>query len=151
MDTVSKEKTVAIVVHACDRYQLLYKGFEFFFKKHWPEIHGINCYFLTETIDFKSDIFINIKTDKGEWSDRLKKGLIEIKEEFVMYVQEDMWFKKAVNTNVLKDIFEFAFSLSAKLIKLHSSEVYSPTPTSTNILGLTMSLLKVMIYKFTLI
>ena len=75
-------KTIAVVVHACDRYALLYRGFEYFFKKHWPaEVAINNYYFLTEEADTDSTFFKNIKTGMGEWSDRLENALKKIPED----------------------------------------------------------------------
>jgi hypothetical protein len=136
------KKAVAVVVHSCDRYQLLYKGFEFFFKKHWPLHSAIsNFYFLTEEADFNSDLFINIKTGKGEWSDRLRKGLHLLEEKYILYLQEDMWFTKSLSTEVLDAIASFTIENYVKLFKLNSSEVFVTVPTEDFIAGLGVAVL----------
>ena len=50
------------MVHACDRYQILFQGFEYFFERHWPDLKNVHRYCLTEEVDHRSDRFINLKT-----------------------------------------------------------------------------------------
>jgi hypothetical protein len=126
----------ALIVHACDRYQLLYKGFEYFFKKFWPEIDGIRLYFLTEEADYQWDRYINIKTGKGEWSDRLRIGLEKLTEPYIIYMQEDMWLNKPVNAETLDGILNYVIRHKPILLKLHSSEVYKTKPSDILISGL---------------
>ena len=131
-----EEPKVALVVQACDRYKLLFKGFEHFFQKHWPETDEINLYFLTEVEDLSSARFANIKTGKAEWSDRLRTGLQQLSETWVIYAQEDMWFSKPVDAKLLRDILEFIVAENPLLLKLHSAEVYQTSPTGKIVGGL---------------
>jgi hypothetical protein len=133
---------IALVVHACDRYKLLYKGFAYFFKKNWP--YGdlpVSYYFLTEEEDYKSDIFTNIKTGKGEWSDRLLNGLKQIPEDYIFYLQEDMWFIKPVDADTISKIIDFSIDNQVNLFKLSSNGVYHTKPTGEVINGLSVGLL----------
>ncbi|MEO7444343.1 MAG: hypothetical protein ABIT96_07390, partial [Ferruginibacter sp.] len=88
---------VALLVHACDRYELLYKGFEYFFNKYWKDPGGINYYFATEDIFTEVKGFKNIRSGKGQWSDRLRCLLESLPEDYVLYFQEDMWLSAPVN------------------------------------------------------
>lgn len=116
---------VALLVHSCDRYELLYKGFEFFFSKHWSSEINCNFYFATEEKEVLLNGFKNIRCGKGEWSDRLANLLKEkIPEKYILYIQEDMWFNKKVNTAFFNKLFELANKNNLKQVKLHSSEVY---------------------------
>jgi hypothetical protein len=133
---------IALIVHTCDRYQLLYTGFAYFFKKYWP--YGdvqLNYYFLTEEVSYKSDVFINIKTGKGEWSDRLLKGLQQIPEDYVIYFQEDMWLSKPLDGDALSKIIDLTFAHHINLFKLSSNGVYQTRPTGQFINGLAVSVL----------
>ncbi|EHQ26627.1 hypothetical protein [Mucilaginibacter paludis] len=135
-------KNVALIVHTCDRYQLLYPGFAYFFEKNWPyQDVAISYYFLTEEIDYPSDIFTNIKTGKGEWSDRLLKGLKQIPEDYVIYLQEDMWLNKPVDADTVLKAIEFALSKQANLLKLSSNSVNQTTPEGAYINGLSVGIL----------
>ena len=87
----TEQKKVALLVHSCYRYEFLYKGFEYFFSRHWDFSIPCNYYFATEEIDANIHGFKNIKSGKGEWSDRLIKLLRDnIKEGYILYFQEDM-------------------------------------------------------------
>ncbi len=81
---MEKEKSrynVALLVHACDRYEFLFKGFDIFFNQFWERSIQANFYFATECKQVEISPFINILSKKGEWSDRLIKILSdEIKE-----------------------------------------------------------------------
>jgi hypothetical protein len=125
-----KNKTFAIVVHACDRYKILFRGFEYFFNKYWQRNENIKCYFFTEEFSYESPTFKNIKTNVGEWADRLKRGLDQIPEKYVIYLQEDMWLTKFVDQDTIMQVLEFVQDNNIKNFKLHSSNVYKTTPTS---------------------
>lgn len=130
------QKNVALIVHSCDRYEFLFKGFEYFFSKHWDYNIPCNYYFATEEINTTFSGFKNIKSGKGEWSDRLAIILKEkIKEDYVLYFQEDMWLNKNVNLNFFKQLFNLTFENKWQQIKLHSSEVYITKNTNLFIEG----------------
>jgi hypothetical protein len=129
----------ALVVHACDRYRLLFQGFEYFFNRHWPNVESINLYFLTEEIDHPSERFTNLKTGKAEWSVRLRAGLQQLSEPLVIYMQEDMWLIRPVDKNVLSEVVDFASAENLRLLKLNSSDVYRTRPTGKVIGGLAVS------------
>lgn len=136
------ERTIAVVVHACDRYELLFEGFLHFFCQHWPVNTNISAYyFLTEEKDLQSNLFRNIKTGKGEWSDRLRKGLEQIPEPYILYLQEDMWLTKDIAAQTLNKIIDFTLKYQPLLFKLNSSEVFKTKPTDTIFDGLRVSLL----------
>lgn len=135
-------RNIALIVHTCDRYQLLYRGFEHFFKKHWPYADvAISYYFLTEDVYYKSDIFTNIKTGKGEWSDRLLNGLKKISEEHIIYMQEDMWLNKSVVADTVNKIINFSLSADTDLLKLSSNAVFVTRLTGEDINGLSVAVL----------
>ncbi|RKR81649.1 hypothetical protein BDD43_1799 [Mucilaginibacter gracilis] len=135
-------QSIALIVHTCDRYKLLYPGFDYFFKKYWP-YHDvkISYYFLTEEDDYKSNIFTNIKTGKGEWSDRLLNGLKQIPEDYVIYFQEDMWLTGLVDADTIGKIISFAVGNQINLFKLSSNSVYHTKATGAFINGLAVAVL----------
>ena len=135
-------KNIALIVHTCDRYKLLYPGFEYFFKKNWPYTElQIGYYFLTEEESCKSDVFKNIKTGKGEWSDRLLNGLKQIDEDYVIYFQEDMWLSKPVIADTVNKIIDFSLDNEINLFKLSSNGVYHTRATHQYINGLEVGVL----------
>lgn len=126
---------VALVVHACDRYELLFPGFSHFFRQHWAHEAGLKCYFFTEEKGVNLPGFINLKTGKGEWSNRLKKGLELIEEPYVLYFQEDMWLNKSVSPVFIRNIITWALERDIKQLKLNSSEVYVPEAVAGTVSG----------------
>lgn len=133
---MSKSKNnVALLVHACDRYEFLYKGFDFFFSRNWDFKIPCHYYFATEIKNAKVNGFTNIKSGKGEWADRLATLLRSIDEEYVLYFQEDMWLSKPVDKSFFNQLFDFADQNACKQIKLHSSDVYTTKQTENFIDG----------------
>lgn len=130
---------VALLVHACDRYEFLYKGFDYAFSKNWDFDIACNYYFATEVKDTNIKGFANIKSGKGEWADRLATLLSSIEEDYVLYFQEDMWLSKPINSAFFKGLFHFADENNAQQIKLHSSEVYTTKQTDNFIEGFNVS------------
>jgi len=126
---------VALLVHSCDRYEFLFKGFEYFFAKHWPFSIPCNYYFATEEKQVNVQGFTNILSGKGEWTNRLATLLREVKEEYVLYFQEDMWLTKDVNAAFFTQLFQLAKTNNWQQVKLHSSEVYKTNPTEYSIEG----------------
>lgn len=130
------KKDVALLVHSCDRYELLYKGFEFFFSKYWDSEINCNLYFATEEKQVSIDGFENIQSGKGAWADRLAILLKEkITEKYILYMQEDMWLNKKINASFFNQLFESTEKNNWQQVKLHSSEVYKTVETSSFIEG----------------
>ena len=80
---------IPVVLHTMDKYSEYWNTWWHFFTKHC--FHK-NIIFLSEekTPDF-ADKIINIKTGRGEWGERLLKGLSMIESELIFYSQEDFW------------------------------------------------------------
>ena len=131
---------MALLVHSCDRYEFLYKGFDYFFLNHWDFSIPCNYYFATEIIDANIHGFEIIKSGKGEWSDRLIKILRDvIKEDYILYFQEDMWLTKNVNPKFFIQLFQQAIENNWKQVKLNSSEVHKTKKTNIFIEGFNIS------------
>jgi hypothetical protein len=130
---------VALLVHSCDRYEFLYKGFESFFSRYWNFDISCNYYFATEEKKVEVRGFQNIQSGKGQWTDRLAVLLTMIPEEFVLYFQEDMWLTKPVNEKFFEELFALTIKNDWKQVKLHSSEVYKTRATDIFIEGFNIS------------
>ena len=132
--------SVALIVHSCDRYEFLYKGFEFFFTKYWDFDIDCKCYFATEDLNVSIKNFTTIQSGKGEWADRLSFLLNKkIPEKYILYVQEDMWLDKKVNANFFNQLFDLTEKNNWKQVKLHSSDVYKTIGTDVFIEGFNLS------------
>jgi len=125
------KNNVALLVHACDRYEFLYKGFDYTFTENWNFDIPCNYYFATEVKNAEVSGFTNIKSGKGEWADRLATLLNNIEEEYILYFQEDMWLTKPVNPKFFTTLFDQATQNNWQQVKLHSMGIYK-TRESTN-------------------
>lgn len=135
---------VALLVHTCDRYAFLYNGFEYFFNRYWDRKVRCRYYFATECIDAQIHGFQNVKSGKGAWSDRLRYLLIHvIKEDYVLYFQEDMWLKEKVSGGFFNQLFDLVQKNQWKQVKLHSADVYKTRPTDHYLEGFNISQLDV--------
>jgi len=132
-------ENVALLVYACDRYQLLYKGFDYFFRKNWDSNLKIKEYFATEILDLNFSTYENLKSGKGEWSNRLKRVLDQIDEEYIIFFQEDMWMSGKVKDGVLELVLDHMKSHELDLLKLHSSEVYETEEIGVDFNGLSLA------------
>ena len=131
-------KNAAFLIFACDRYELLFKGFDHFFTKNWANPLGIERYFATEEKDLKLKNYTQLKSGKGEWTNRLKIILDQINADYIIFIQEDMWFSKTVPEQSFHKILSHTISNNIKLVKLHSSEVYLTEKSEHNFDGLSL-------------
>ncbi len=131
----SAQPKVALLVHACDRYEFLYEGFAFFFAKYWNAGAPCTCYFATEEKTASLPGFRNIQSGRGEWSDRLAVLLKQIPEDYILYFQEDMWLTMPTNPAFFAQLFALSRTNDWKLVKLHSADVYRTMPTEHEVEG----------------
>lgn len=130
------KSNVALLVHSCDRYEFLFKGFSFFFSQYWDFRVSCTCYFATEEKKPLVDGFQVIQSGKGAWADRLATLLKEkLTEKYVLYFQEDMWLNRPVDSRFFEKLFELAEKNDWQQVKLHSSPVYKTSPTTDTIEG----------------
>ncbi len=83
---------MVILMHTCDAYKWQWDSFIHYFDKHWKGDE--KRYIATEELDTDYEGWENIKTGKGAWSDRLAIALNAIDDEYVFYIQEDIWLNK---------------------------------------------------------
>lgn len=127
---------VALLVHACDRYELLYNAFAFFFKRNWDDKTACNCYFAAEEKQCDLEGFTSILSGPGEWADRLRFLLQDkIREKYVIYFQEDMWLTEKTDAGFFNELFYLAEKCNWKQVKLHSAPIYKTKPTGIFING----------------
>lgn len=104
----TKINDIPIVLHTMDSYSKFWNPWYYFFKKHVTNYGPI--YFLSEEKepDFVNEV-IHIKTGKGEWGERLLKGLKEVDSELIFYMQEDFWAYEdfELSDSLLKRFLEY--------------------------------------------
>ncbi|WP_316830943.1 hypothetical protein [Pedobacter aquatilis] len=130
------KNNIAILVQACDRYEFLFQGFDYFFSRHWNfKIPG-KYYFATEEKEVKINGFENIQSGSGAWADRLAYLLKnKIDEDYILYFQEDMWLSKPVDPHFFTKLFDLMKENNWNQVKLHSADVYKTKATDLFIDG----------------
>lgn len=128
-------KNVAFLVFACDRYEFLYQGFDYFFKKYIPFHTVNNSYFATEEIPCHLEGYTHLESGKGEWTNRLKVVLNQIQEDYIIFLQEDMWFSKKTPELAFQHTIQFAIESKIQLLKLHSADIYKTISMNHDIDG----------------
>jgi hypothetical protein len=73
---------------------------------------------MNEELEVSYKNFTQIKTGKGEWSDRLMIGLNEIKEDYVFYLQEDYWPYRQIPTDMFKNMYKQFRKLNMHQVKI---------------------------------
>lgn len=96
---------ISILIHTCDKYSFCWDGFIYYFNMHWN--NDYNKYFCNEEQSIYYDDFIQIKSGKNAWSNRLINILNRIDSKYVLYLQEDHWLKEGINKILLNDIVSF--------------------------------------------
>ncbi|WP_158825493.1 hypothetical protein [Mucilaginibacter lacusdianchii] len=138
----SQQNQFALLVHTCDRYRFLYPGFSYFFDKYWDFGAHCNYYFATEEAETALPHFTNIKSGNGEWADRLRYLLEHIiREQYVLYFQEDMWLNQPTSGSFFNKLFALAQANNWQQIKLGSASLYKTQPTPYYIEGFNVTLL----------
>ena len=125
---------LAIIIHTCDKYQFVWNGWYDTFKRHWDFNLDIDIYFANEEIDVSFENVKQLKTGKGEWSDRLIKVFKSIPHKHVLYWQEDMWMQDNLyNFRVYYD--DFIKHNMDYLMFMCEQDVIKNRPTYTGLLN----------------
>jgi len=101
---ILQQPHIPIVLHTCDSYKRFWNPWFYYCKKFLQGPYKI--YFLCEEEEpeFHTDV-ICIKTGKGEWGERLLKGLHAIPENYIYYMQEDFWPCKPMDLSTFPSLF----------------------------------------------
>ena len=135
--------TFALLVHTCDRYQFLYPGFGYTFNRYWDFSIPCRYYFATETLDAEVPGFTTIKSGPGEWADRLAYLLREvIREDYVIYFQEDMWLNRPVSGDFFRQLFALVAQQQWPQVKLTSTSVHVTQPAGHEVEGFAVAKLE---------
>jgi hypothetical protein len=83
---------LSLLVHSFEGYAHLWPGYYKAFRENWDP-QGVQSYWGSD-FQTKHTVGVPFKmiySDCGEWSDRLKRLLIKIPSDYVLYMQEDHW------------------------------------------------------------
>lgn len=83
-----------------------WRGWNYFFRKHWNWNVEWPVYFGTEMVDTDFENVINIKGGKEKWGQYLLNCLNQIPEDYVMCFMVDHFPRKKIPTMMLKEILK---------------------------------------------
>ena len=91
----------SIVISSCDAFKDCWEPFIYSVKKYWPDT-PCEMFIVSNhlTIEDEKVKFIKVGDDKG-WASNLKVALSGIEADYILYLQEDYWLTKTVDTEKL--------------------------------------------------
>lgn len=111
-----------VLLCTCKKYEFLVEPFLKLFKKYWPGF--ANKIYINSDGKFKgselSDNLVVINNDNFvNWSDRLINSLKQIKEEYVLLVLDDFFFKGPVHQEQFEAVFEYQKRNKIKCVQFY--------------------------------
>jgi hypothetical protein len=122
---------LALLVFSFDQYAWLWPGFYKAFRENWNLIHP-QSYFASdvETENNVGEPFKMLYSGSGEWSDRLKRVLLQIHADYIFLMQEDHYpTKKPPNLSEMmqivseRDLFRLQLSPVNRFYALEGSDL----------------------------
>lgn len=131
---------LSLLVHTCDNYEKFWFGMFYTLDFYW-KYDDVQVYFANEEkpisqisfnckgIEYKPDsrikqILTGKSEDKNGFSTRFIQAVSQVPTKYVLYIQEDMWLKRSIETKVLKDIIKFMDDNNATSVRLHAKLFY---------------------------
>ena len=100
-------KNLCVIIHTCDDYEFCWEGWYRSYQKNWDMNLNVDMFFVNEEKQISYENLIQLKTGKGEWSDRLLFALNRLEYENVLYIQEDVWILKKIDITKYYEDFLF--------------------------------------------
>lgn len=98
---------ISIVVSSCDAFQDCWEPFVHSLKHVWPQ-SKIKTYLISNTKEIKDErvSFIKVGKDLG-WASNLKKALLQIDSEYILYLQEDYFLTVPISDSTIEKHVEY--------------------------------------------
>lgn len=102
------DNNLAVVVSSFDEYCDIWDIFFALYNKYWPE-NNKKTYLITNNLVPKYDgvKVINVGYEKF-WTNRLRKALKTIKEDYILLLLEDYLLKKSVDSAIINKLLNYA-------------------------------------------
>jgi hypothetical protein len=130
---------LSLLVHTCDAYERFWDGMFYTLDSYW-DYNYIPVYFANEEKQM-SDIVIDCKgskykpdkrikqiltgkTDKNGFSTRFIEAVKQVPSKYVIYMQEDMWLKRNLDSQLLNDLIKFMNEVNADSVRIHAKIWY---------------------------
>lgn len=107
VDHFTRINELAVIVHTCDKYQNYWPPFLYFFQRYFP-IDMFPVFFANEDLMYHLPHNITgIHTGTAEWGTRLQRAVTDIPEQYILYLQEDIWFTAPISSHLLNNAVDF--------------------------------------------
>jgi hypothetical protein len=114
----------SVVVSSCDAFEDVWKPFFTLFFRYWPDC-PFPVYLISSTKKYEDNRVKNISLgDDSKWATNLRRALAKISSPYILYLQEDYFLEKKVETRTILQFLNFVKENSAAYLRL----VPSPGP-----------------------
>lgn len=131
---------LSLLIHTCDEYERFWDGMFYTLDKYW-DYDRVKVYFANEIkplqdisfdskgIQYRPDrrirqILTGKSTSKEGFSTRMIYALSKIPTKYVLYMQEDMWLRRALEPELLQEIVDFMEKNDATSVRIHTKLFY---------------------------
>lgn len=125
---------ITILVSSCDYYEDAWYPFFKLLSINWPECRNYNIVLNTERKKYECD-FLNVKTicsgKDDTWTERLKKTVLEIDTDYILFFLEDFFIYQRVDNDLLETMFT-SFTENQKLALLWFPNCSQLLPNKSN-------------------
>ena len=122
---VENNSECAVFISSCDAYSDAWEAFFTLFFKYWPEC-TFPIYFISNQKKYENDrvIPINFPENMGSahyWAERLKTSIQNNPYRYILYLQEDYFITKPVDTKKILSLIEIMKKENAGYLRLYPS------------------------------
>ena len=128
------EDNYCVFVNTTDRFEDCWLPFFKLFSVYWPDFKG-KIYLNTEYKEFQfpgldivslQNCLITNDADKITWSECLIRGLNKVNNNIVLYMQEDYFFNRSVNNEVIENYSKFLITNNIDCLHLTTASGGAP-------------------------
>jgi len=133
-----KANELSLLIQTCDNYEWFWSGIFCTLDLYWDFKYPVyfaseekNPHDLTYHFDLRykpNPDIISVRHEKSEnadgFSTRMIDALNNIGSEYVLYIQEDMWLRRGINSSTIEKILSFMKENRADSVRLHSKLFY---------------------------
>lgn len=132
-------KDLSLLIQTCDHYEKFWAGMFYTLDFYW-DYGTFPVYFANEEKGIEEMIFdckgreyrpskkinqiLTGKTGREGFSDRFIKAVEKVPTKWILYIQEDMWLRRGIDTETLNLLINFAEREEVDSIKIHSKLFY---------------------------
>lgn len=95
---------LAVIISSCDAYSDAWQPFFTLFFRYWTDF-PYQLYLVTESKQYDDERVKTLTISDTSWATRLKEALRIVPQSYILYMQEDYFLTKTVNTQQIQELF----------------------------------------------